>query len=137
MTTRAVFLALTPDTYLRDGFREDGHLSTKLIGEYATAAAVQLQEAEVAPQEFAFLFEALRQVLPRHQGAARDRLQRAVAEASETVRAIIGQANNRGLLAWLDACAAHVTSETDLEDLIAHVQAVLRQYTVFTAIRRA
>lgn len=135
--SRETLLALTPDVYLRSGFREDGRIRARLTGDYATAAAVQLEEAEVAPQELSFLFEAIKQALPLHHGDAAPRLRGALQEAYETAREIIGQTNNPGLVKWVDACAAHVVSTTDVDDFIIHLQATLRQHAVFHALRHA
>ena len=101
--SHAELLALTPDSYLEAGF--DG---PELTGTHATAAAYQLLDGEVAPQELSFTATALDQVLGLHEGAPADRLAAALPEALALVERMIGQSNNERLLEWLWECANHI-----------------------------
>lgn len=127
--SRAELLALTPERYLADGFGD----ADALAGEYATAAATQLLDGDVAPQELAFTAAALDETMDLHDGDAPDQAEAAVDEALEVVRRLIRQPNNERLAQWLEDCAEHVTGHDDLAALLAHVDAVLKQYFVVAA----
>ena len=77
-----------------------------------TLVCVQLEEAEASPEEVAATLEALQQVLPLHRGRPRKRFATATAEALETVSMMYAQANNQGMVTWLDQCSSAVTHQT-------------------------
>ncbi|HEX5328066.1 MAG TPA: hypothetical protein VFW75_15475 [Acetobacteraceae bacterium] len=133
--SREELLALTPDRYLSMGFLDrSGQPRPELLTETATAAATQLRAAELAPQEFAYTLEALRQLLPLQDGTPRERITTALEEALATVGRMIRQPNNEGLVKWARDCAAQVTRTEDVDALLAHMQAVLRQYSVLATL---
>ncbi len=134
--TQTELLNLTPARYLKDGFvGDDGKPVPGLQTGYATAAATQLLAAELSPQEFSFTYEALRQSLALHEGAAPARIRAALDEALETVRGMIRQPNNPGLTKWINECVAEVKTPADIDALLLHCLAVLRQYSVIVASR--
>ncbi len=134
--SREELLALTPARYLADGFVEaSGKPRPELQSGYATAAATQLRAADLAPQELQFTYEALRQSLALQEGSPQERIQAAVEEALETVRGMIQQPNNPGLVKWIKECAAMVKTQPDLDAFLAHILAVLKLYTVLVAAR--
>ena len=106
-TTRDLMLRLTPEVYLARGYLDaSGSLRRLLKGEVATAAAMQLMQAELSPQEFGLTVEGLRQLLPLHdEPTAPERLHATLQEAVEVVARIIQQPNNGGLVQWISACA--------------------------------
>jgi len=129
-------LALAPSQYLRDGFRDEaGQLRPELRGVFATAAATQLEEAALSPQEVAATLEALRRALALHQGKPRKRFSAACTEALETVAMMYGEPNNRGIVIWLDQCRAAVKTDDDIRAFVDHFRAVVRQYGVITALK--
>lgn len=134
--SRAELLTLKPERYLADGFLDGaGRPRRELQSDFATAAATQLLGAQLAPQEFSFTNEALR--LAIQQQDRKDPLERTVAaldEALEVVGRMIRQPNNEGLEEWLEACAAHVSKPADIEALLEHVQATMRQYAMFASL---
>lgn len=133
---RSELLALTPLRYLANGFHsETGQLRPEFQGVFATAAAIQLEEAEASPQEFAATLEAFRQVLPLYQARPRKRFSTARAEALETVAMMYAQPNNRGIVTWLDQCGTAIKTEDDIAAFIDHFVAVVRQYGVITALK--
>jgi hypothetical protein len=133
--TREEMLALTPDHYLASGFLDpSGAPRQDLLTDDAVAAATQLHAAEVSPQEFAYLLETLRQILPLHAGTPRRRIAGALDEAIETVGRMIRQPNNEGLVGWALACAMMVRRAEDIDALLRHMQAVLRQYAVLATL---
>jgi hypothetical protein len=134
--TKAQLLALTPAKYLADGFMAGrGKTKPELQNEYATAAATQLLEGEVSPQELAFTYEALRQTLPLQTGPPSKRIKAALDETLETVRGLIRQGNNPALAKWLGQCGAAVKAPGDIDALLTHLLAVLRLYSVFVAAK--
>lgn len=136
--TRDELLALTPDHYLASGYLDDNlRPRRELTTDYATAAATQLLAAELPAQELAFTYEALRFVLPNHDGPPRERARDALAEALETVTRMTRQTNNEGLVRWLDACLAAIGRPEDIDALLQHIQSVLRLYTAIAAIPEA
>ena len=133
--TREALLALTPERYLANGYVGlSGQPRPELLTDDAMAAATQLGEAEVAPQELAYLAEALRQVLPLHEGSPHELIDEALEEALEAVGRMIRQDNNEGLVTWAKACAACVWRAADIEALLLHIDAVLRVYAVIVTL---
>jgi hypothetical protein len=133
--TRDELLALTPSRYLADGYYDaSGQWRGELASDYATAAATQLFVAELPAQELAFTFQALRLILPQHEGPPRDRANAALDEALETVTRMTRQTNNEGLVLWLRDCVTNIRKPEDIDALLRHMQAVLRLYTVIAAI---
>jgi hypothetical protein len=136
--TRDELLALTPEHYLAGGYLDDnGQPQRELATDYATAAATQLLTAELPAQELAFTYEALRFVLPNHDGPPGEQARAAVTEALETVTRMTRQTNNEGLVRWLDTCVAAIRRPADIDALLLHIQAVLRLYTAIAAIPEA
>ena len=135
--TRSPPLSGTPDVYLGRGYLDMAGMPwPELRGTDATAAAVQLMTAGVAPQELGFTIAAVTLLLPQNDDpVAASRLAAAVAEAVSTVGRAIQQPNNRGLLAWLNACAAKVSSDADLAACLDHLTAVDRQYAMLVALQ--
>ncbi len=134
--SRADLLALTPDRYLADGYCDaSGGIRPELTGQYATAAATQLLQAEASPQEVSLTAEAIRQLLPLHMASSQDRLVTAMEEALTLVARTLQQGNNEGLVNWLSGCAATVRRQADIDGFLAHLQAVERQYAVLAALQ--
>jgi hypothetical protein len=134
--SREELLALTPARYLKEGFVDNkGKPKPELLTGYATAAATQLLAAEVAPQELAFTYEALRQTLPMQEGPPPKRIRGAVEEALGIVRGMIQQPNNPGLTKWTNDATAMVKGPADIDAFMAHFLAVLRLYSVLVASR--
>ena len=134
--SKAELLSLTPGRYLKDGFLDDkGMPNPSLQTGYATAAATQLLAAGLSPQEFSFTYEALRQSLALQEGPAPKQARAALDEALETVRGMIRQTNNPGLTKWIIECVAAVTKMADIDALLLHCLAVLRQYSIIAASR--
>jgi hypothetical protein len=132
---RAALLALTPDKYLAAGYCDPaGKPRPELRSTYATAASTQLEQTETSPQELAATFEALKQVLPLHQGTPHERATGAADEALLTASSLLDKENNPGIVAWLAAAADAVRSDADLDAFVDHVQAVVRQYAVIAAL---
>ncbi len=132
---RQTLLALTPDKYLSGGYHdENGAPRPELRSIFATAAATQLEASEASPQELAATLEALRQVLPLHEGTPAERALTAVDEALLTVAAMYHIDNNPGIASFVRQCAAAVQSDGDLKVMLDHVQATVRQYGVFVAL---
>jgi hypothetical protein len=129
--TREQWLALSPSVYVADGYVDDtGVPREDFLGDYVTAATTQLMAAEVSAHELAFVFEALRLVLPDYAGPPRKRLMEALTEAFEVVARAIGRKINDEMAEWLNICAAAVRTEADLRAFLTHVQAVMRRYAV-------
>ena len=137
--SRAEMEARVPARYLAEGWLDEaGGVRPGLVGADATAAAMQLMAAEVAPQELGFTVAALQLLIPQHEQAdAGRRLSGALAEALATVARAIQQPNNAGLCAWLWDCAGRVARGGDLVAFQAHLVAVDRQYGLLVALQPA
>lgn len=132
---RKTLLALTPEKYLSGGYRdENGKPRPELRALFATAASTQLEVAEASPDELGATLDALKMVLPLHQGPAPTRAARAGEEAIMTVASLHAQDANPGVQAFMNACAAAVQSEDDIPVMVDHVQAVVRQYALMIAM---
>ena len=135
---REALLALTADIYLADGYLDAaGHPRIELRTAWASAAAAQLAEDQVAVQELAFTYEALRSLLPQTSGTAPARAETAVDDALAVTARLISQDNNEGLVVWLEDCVAAVRRDEDLDALLQHVLAVLRLYSVTASFAAA
>jgi len=134
--TRDDLLTLTPDVYLRDGYRDAaGAVRPALLSDCATAAATQLLAAEASPQELALTLEGVRQLLPVQDAiGTAARLGAALDEALQVVAGAIRQPNNAGLVRWIGACAAGVRTEADVDGFLRHVEAALRQHALLAAM---
>lgn len=135
-TTREDMLEQTPDRYLADGFLDgSGQVRPELLGEYAMAAAVQLLEAELSPQELAFTLEAMKYTLPMAEGEPPPvQAMEALLEALTTVGRMIRQPNNEGLVRWSRDCAAHVRQAADIPAWLAHMGAVLKRLGLLASL---
>jgi hypothetical protein len=132
--TRAELLALTPAKYLAQGLLDgNGKPRRELRGEFATAASTQFKEAELSPQELAFTYEALRQLVAMNEAKSGPQFSDAVDAALETVGRMIKQPNNEGLAKWLQESAASIKRPADIDAFLAHMLAVLKQYSVIAA----
>jgi hypothetical protein len=127
--TRDDLLALTPERYLAEGYVDPaGSARRELATVFATAASTQFLAGEVAPQELSLTAEAVRQILPLHDGAPSARAQAAAQEALALVANAIQQRNNEVLARWLQQCARAVRTEADLMAFLSHLLATERQY---------
>ena len=132
--SREALLALTPDIYLADGYLDaTGAPRLELRTDWANAAATQMADDQVAVQELAFTYEALRTILPQTRGTAAERAQAAMDDACAVVARLIGQDNNEGLVVWLEDCVAAVRQDGDLDAMLQHMLAVLRLYSLINS----
>ena len=101
--TREDFLAMTPQTILKDGFREaQGRLRDEVMTIWATAGAIQLET--VSSAELVTTARALAQVMPLHdQGTASERFGGAAEEAQDLAGRIHGRTPTADLGRWLAA----------------------------------
>jgi hypothetical protein len=129
-------LALTPSRYLAEGFLDEaGQMRPGLLGNYAMAAAVQLLEAELSPQEFAFTLEAMKYTVPMTEGEPPPvQAMEALLEALRTVGRMIRQPNNEGLVRWSRDCAAQVRQAGDIPAWLAHMGAVLKRLGLLASL---
>jgi len=100
------------------------------IAEDPVAAATALRAAELSPQEMAFTYEAIKALLKQEEGSPQARMDAALGEALATVARMIRQPNNEGLAAWCRNGASQVREEADIAAFLAHMQAVLRLYSL-------
>ena len=123
---------MVPSVYLEHGYcDESGRPRAELAGSYATAAATQLEEHEVAAQELSGTLEALRQTLPwHHETEPEEQLRNAIEEALEITAAMYNQPNNPGIVAWLEECVDFVKIEADVSAFMTHFSAVVWHYSV-------
>ncbi len=128
--SREELLGLVPEVYLANGYLDGGRLRPELRTLWASAAAAQLGYRNLAPQELAFTYEALRTLLSQTGGPAPERAETALDDALAATARLISQDNNEGLVVWLEDCVAAVRTDADVEALLLHVLAVLRLYSV-------
>jgi hypothetical protein len=129
-------LTMTPNVYLRRGFRwGNGERFPELNGIWATAASLQMENAEASPQELAFTLDALREVALLHRPFDSNFVAEVTQEAIETVRGMIEQPNNRGIVRWIADCRPAIRNQRDFDDWLSHMQAVVRQYGTMIAMK--
>src|SRR5258708_7205772 len=87
--TKEQFLEMKPASFLKDGFRDAANQPrAELASIWATAGATQMEA--VRPMELAAAIEALRQVLPLHEGTPSERYLTACEEATEVAVGLLG-----------------------------------------------
>jgi hypothetical protein len=133
--TREEFLAMVPETMLKDGFRDSqGRLREEVLSIWATAGAIQLEATSSA--ELVTTLRALAQTMPLHdQGTASERFSGAVMEAHDLASRIHGRAPTADLGRWLAAFAPLLRSEQDLRDMLQYSSAVARQHAMFAGLK--
>jgi len=128
------WLALGSGDYLADGYLDSsGGTRRVVLGDYATAAAYRLLDAEVSPQELALTIEGIVQLLPMHEGPRDEAISGAFEESLIVVARATRQPNNGGLVEWLNYCIESVDSPASLQAFLDHVQAVVRLYALLVA----
>ena len=134
-TMRDVSTYRTPDEYLIDGYCDvSGRPHADLLTDAAVAAACELGAGLLSPQEMAFTYEALRALLPLHEGEPEARMHAVLAEALATVSRMIRQPNNKGLALWSRLCVTYIREEADIAAFMAHMQAALRLHALMTSL---
>src|SRR4051812_44442259 len=118
--SREDFLAMTPESILKDGFRDaQGAPREEVMTIWATAGATQLEA--VSSAELVTTLRALTQVMPLHdQGTAPDRFNGAAEEAQDLAGRIHGCTPTAALGRWLTAFAPLLRSEQDLRDMLRY-----------------
>lgn len=134
--SREELLALTPARYLSEGFLDEaGAPRPALRDDWATAAATQLLAAELAPQELTFTVEAFHIAVPMHADKPPPaQAMVALQDALETVRRMIRQPNNQGLVTWARDCALQVRRPGDVAAMEEHMRAVQRLYGLLASL---
>src|SRR5437588_3076658 len=103
--TKDQYLAMTPQSFLKDGFRNAaGEPRPELNSIWATAGAVQMED--VTPREFGTTLLAVGQVLPLHEDELPpERYRNSVQEAAEVSYGVLGSPVSPKLIAWLESFA--------------------------------
>lgn len=131
--TRENQLQNTPDRYLLSGYLDSfGAEKAELVGSLATTAAVQWEECELSPQEARATLEAFKQCLEMSQAG---QVTEAAQEALDIVASMYNISNNAGLAKWLLQCCRKVSGDKELQALLRHFEASVRQYAVIIALK--
>lgn len=106
----------------------------------AFAVTRRFDETAVSPQELAFTFEMLKQVLSLSEGDGRpanERFAGAWHEALEHVSRLLGQHNHIAVVGWLQETATLIQTEKEIQNFLFFFQTVLQQHTALQAIKQA
>jgi hypothetical protein len=130
---REELLRLRPRVYLQDREWVDksGQPRADLAGNFATAACITFEDAELAPQELLTVYEAIKQCL--ELAATEDpavKLQQAVDEAFELSSDLLGKEVNPAIVDWVREWIPFVQDENGTTAFQRHLTSVVQQYSL-------
>jgi hypothetical protein len=124
---------IRPLTYLR-GYgllNEEGQPREDLAGVLASAACVQLEQAQAAPQELLTVYEAFRQVLPETRApTAYERFGKTLDDAFDVTVSLLRKDINPGIADWIQEWQPFMESDASLQAFLAHLQSVASLYSL-------
>ena len=135
---RDELMRLRPSVYLqqRGCLDENGEPREDLAGNFATAASVTFENADLSPQELLTVYEAIKQVLDIVDVSdAKKRMQQAVDEALQITADLLGKDINPALVDWIREWLPFIDSEKCIAAFMRHMSAVVQQYTFVMSLK--
>ena len=127
--SREDLLALTPQVYLRQGFRDHGGAPRKeLLGLWALAAAEQLKDAGLVPGDLDPAVAAVAKVALEHARAPREKL-----DAEALLTALDTARPSAPVRSLLKGCVGALRDRQDLRPMVEHLGAALRTLALLCA----
>lgn len=131
--TRQELETIRPLGYL-EGYgvlNEEGEPRDDLAGVLASAASVQFESAEVAPQELLTVLEALRHTLAAATGStAHDRFREGVEDAFDVAVSLLQQDVHDAIQDWVYEWQPFIDSEESIGAFLGHLQSVASLYSL-------
>ena len=128
---------LRPSAHLQPlgGFDNANH-PRDLAGNFATAACIAFEDAEVAPQELLTVYEALKQCLAlSDEKNAAAKVVRSTKEALEVAGSLLCKQVNRAVVDWIRECLPLVKTEQGIAAFIQHLTSVVQQYSLIVGAK--
>jgi hypothetical protein len=129
---------LRPLTHLRGyGCLDDnGEIREDLAGNFATAACIVFEKAELAPQELLTVCEAIKQCLAivEEDNPAR-RLEEAVDQALDVAAHLLNKEINDALVDWIYEWFPLIESDRCIDAFMHHLNATTTQYAVIIGLK--
>lgn len=137
MISAQALMEVRPLTHLRGlgCLDEAGQPREDLTGVLSAAACRQFEAAEVAPQEVATLYEAVRQCLDLEDGTAFERFQHGVDHAMDVTAELLDQDIHHTLYYWVMEWQPFMVSDPCLEAFLGHLQSVVATYGWILAMK--
>jgi hypothetical protein len=129
---------LRPGTYLATPGRIDqvAETGSEAAGILTTAASLTFEDANVSPEEFLTVYEAIHQCLElSDEENPAQRVQQAVAEALQVTASLLDKPINEAIVAWISEWTAFVDSETALTAFMQHLSSVAQQYSLMVGLK--
>lgn len=136
--TRDELAQLRPLTHLR-GYGcldESGEPRKDLTGTFATAACITFENGELAPQELATVYEAIKQCLEAsNEKDPAERFRQAVDHALDVCAELLNKEINDSLVDWIYEWFPLIESATCIDAFLKHMNAVVKQYAVVMGLK--
>ena len=131
--TRKDLEKIRPISYL-EGYGlldEEGKQREDLGGVLASAACVQFEDAQVAPQELLTVYEAIRQSLPLNPAPkAFDRFHDAVEQAFDVTVGLLRKDVNRAIADWIYEWQPFMEDDASIAGFLSHLRSVVTTYAL-------
>lgn len=129
--------ALRPATYLtpRGGFDQIKE-PRELAGNFATAACLTFEDAEVSPQELMTVYEAIKQCLAiSTEDNPADSLRQSVKEAIDVAGSLLAKPIHAAIVAWIRECLPQVQTASGVAAFMQHLTSVVEQYALVVSVK--
>jgi hypothetical protein len=118
---------------LLDKLAEPG---SDFAGKFASAACLTFEDAEVSPEEFLTVYEAIKQCLELADNEnPAERFQQAVNEGLEVSASLLDKEINRAIIDWIQEWVPFVDSEAGIAVFMEHVNSVAAQYALVMSLK--
>ena len=107
-----------------------------LAGNFATAACIAMEDAEVSPQELLTVYESIKQVLAMSdEKDAAKKLRQSTEEAIDVAGSLLNKNINSAIVSWLQECMPLVHTEQGISALLQHLTSVVQQYSLIVSVK--
>ena len=107
-----------------------------LAGNLATAACLTFEDAEVSPQEFLTVYEAIKQCLDlSNENDPGQRMEQAISEALEVSASLLDKKINKAIVDWIGEWLPFVATEAGETAFMEHLSSVAKQYSLVMSLK--
>jgi hypothetical protein len=109
---------------------------SEAAGKFATAACLTFEDAEVSPEEFLTVYEAIKQCLELADNEnPGEKFQHAVSEGFDVSASLLDKEINPAIINWIQEWVSHVDSEADIDVFMEHLNSVATQYALVMSLK--
>ncbi|MDC0935935.1 hypothetical protein OAS39_06590 [Pirellulales bacterium] len=107
-----------------------------LAGNFATAACMTFEDAEVAPQELLTVYESIKQCLAMSdENVASEKLRQCADQAFDVAGSLLNKTVNKAIIAWVQECLPLVKTEKGISAFTQHLTSVVQQYSIIVSVK--